>query len=82
MSLKSLQRNCTLDELKSRTRDFCKMKIFLRDSLGIPPFDPNGSQNRPQSTLFESNQRALYHEFFHNLGIEDVSLAQKNKIVK
>ena len=82
MYLKSLQRNFALDELKSRTRDFCKMKIFLRDSLRNPPFDPNGSQNRPQSTLFESNQRALYPEFFHDLGIEDVLLAQENKLVK
>ena len=71
-----------MDELKSRTRDFCKMKIFLRDSLRIPPFDPNGYQNRPQSTFFESNQRALYPEFFHDLGIEDVLLAQENKLVK
>ena len=55
---------------------------FLRDSLGIPPYGPNGSQNRPQSTLFESNQSALYPEFFHDLGIEDVLLAQENKLVK
>ena len=82
MYLKSLQRNFALDELKSRTRDFYKMKIFLRDSLRIPPYGPNGSQNRPQSTLFESNQRALYPEFFHDLDIEDVLLAQENKFVK
>ena len=80
--LKSPQRNFGLDELKSRTRDFCKMKIFLRDLLRIPPYGPNGSQNRPQSTLFESNQSALYPEFFHDLGIEDVLLAQENKLVK
>ena len=82
MYLKSLQRNFALDELKSRTRDFYKMKIFLRDSLRIPTYGPNGSQNRPQSTLFESNQRALYPEFFHDLGIEDVLLTQENKLVK
>ena len=82
MYLKSLQRNFALNELKSRTNDFCKNKISLRDSLGIPPFDSNGSQNRPQSTLFESNQRALYPEFFHDLGIEDVLLDQENKLVK
>ena len=64
-----------MDELKSRNRDFCKMKIFLRDSLGISPHGPNGSQNRPQSILFESNQSALYPEVFHDLGIEDVLLA-------
>ena len=82
MYLKSFQRNFALDELKSRTRDFCKMKIFLRDSLGIPPFDPNGSHNRHQSTLFESNQSALYPKVFHDLGSEDVLLAQENKLVK
>ena len=71
-----------MDELKSRTRDFCKIIIFLRDSLRIPPYGPNGSQNRPQSILFESNQRALYPEFFHDLGIEDVLLDQENKLVK
>ena len=50
--------------------------------LRILRFPPKNSQNRPQSTLFKSNQSALYVEFFHDLGIEDVLHVQENKLVK